>query len=120
MLSTGHVNCTEYRNYVTERRIRLESLLPNKGSVAYCYMFFPFAEALVPKWVKVLLNVITMMSLWCAGSSGSATFTGLRPNRRLPFNFTVEGTGRAGERVVIFRTFRIGVQIIVHTLLKTK
>ena len=46
------------------------------------------------------------------GSSGTVTYTGLPPNRRRPFNFTVQATGPNGESLTIFRTFRTGLSFV--------
>ena len=44
------------------------------------------------------------------GSSGSTvTFTGLPPNRRRPYTFSVEATSINGERLTLSRTFRTGL-----------
>ena len=48
-----------------------------------------------------------------AGSSGSTvTFTGLPPNRRRPYTFSVEATSINGERLTLSRTFRTGLSHI--------
>lgn len=46
------------------------------------------------------------------GSSGIVTYMGLPPNRRRPFNFTVQATGPNGESLTIFRTFRTGLSFV--------
>ena len=43
--------------------------------------------------------------------------TGL-PSRRRMYNFTVEGTTPAGEKVVMFRTFRVGMHIVIIVAVK--
>lgn len=48
-----------------------------------------------------------------AGSSGSTvTFTGLPPNRRRPYTFSVEARSINGERLTLSRTFRTGLSHI--------
>ena len=56
-------------------------------------------------WMEqlVIVNCIIL-----TGSSGSVTFTGLPSGRRRMYNFTVEGTTPAGEKVIMYRTFRTG------------
>lgn len=72
-------------------------------------MVNPFLVSIIVELYGTTLHTATVFT----GNSGEVTFADLPLGRRGVYNLTIAGTATTGETIVIYRTFRTGIGIIL-------